>query len=58
MICNVALDMFADADPTSAQNETVAQYELMVWYGVYNSPWPLGYADGAVMKKTIGNVEL
>jgi hypothetical protein len=46
IIGNVALDMFADADVNSAQNETLAAYEIMVWYGDYGGPWPLGYSDG------------
>jgi hypothetical protein len=58
MACNVAVDMFADADPTAAQKESIAQYELMIWYGMLGAPWPLGYKNGAVMNKTIGNVEL
>jgi Glycosyl hydrolase family 12 len=57
MICNVALDVFADIDPTAAQNETLAQYEIMVWYGVYGGPWPLGYSDGSKMKQTINGVD-
>jgi hypothetical protein len=58
MICNVALDMFADTDAKAAQNETMAQYEIMVWYGIFGGPWPLGYASGAKMTKSIGDVEL
>lgn len=58
LAANVAVDMFADVDPTSAQNEMLAQYELMVWYGLLGAPWPLGYKDGPVMNQTIGNVEL
>jgi len=57
MICNVALDMFADTDPKAAQNETMAQYEIMVWYGIFGGPWPLGYASGAKVTKSIGDVE-
>jgi len=57
LACNVAVDMFADVDPIAAQKEMVAQYELMVWYGLLGAPWPLGYKEGPVMNVTIGTVD-
>jgi xyloglucan-specific endo-beta-1,4-glucanase len=55
-IGNVALDMFADADVTNSTNAQKAAYELMVWFGDYGNPWPLGYADGIKATETVNNV--
>lgn len=40
---NVALDIWADADPARAANETVAGIEIMIWFGVLGPAWPLGW---------------
>jgi hypothetical protein len=56
-IGNVALDMFADVDVTNSTNEKAAMYELMVWFGDYGGPWPLGYADGIKATQTVNNVD-
>jgi hypothetical protein len=57
MIANVALDIWADADATKAQNASAALWELMVWYADYGNPQPLGYNAGAVLTQTVNNVE-
>jgi len=57
MIANVALDIWADADATKAQDATQALWELMVWYADYGSPQPLGFKAGPVMTQTLNNVE-
>lgn len=41
---NVAIDMFFDTDPTTAQDSTKANYEVMVWF-----------AQIGPMAKAIGN---
>jgi xyloglucan-specific endo-beta-1,4-glucanase len=56
---NVAVDMFADADPVAAQNETKAGYEIMIWLGSFNAPQPLGYdANSPCLTQTIGSIDL
>jgi xyloglucan-specific endo-beta-1,4-glucanase len=56
---NVAVDMFADADPGAAQNETKAGYEIMIWLGSFNAPQPLGYdASKPCLKQTVGDINL
>jgi len=59
MYCNVALDMFADPDPVKARNETLAQYEIMVWWGLYGNPVPapLGFSDEPRMRQTVNNID-
>jgi hypothetical protein len=56
IIGNVAVDMFADTDINSAQDETLAAYEIMVWYADYGGAWPLGYSDGPKANVTISDV--
>jgi len=56
-IGNVALDMFADANVANATNEHAAMYELMVWFGDYGGPWPLGYSDGIKATQNVNNVD-
>jgi len=57
MIANVALDIWADADATKAQDASQALWELMVWYADYGSPQPLGFKAGPVLTQTVNNVE-
>jgi len=59
LFCNVALDMFADVDAAKAQNETLATYELMVWWGLYGAPVPepLGFKVGAQATKTLNGID-
>jgi hypothetical protein len=45
IIGNVALDMFADVDMNKAHNRCLAAYKIMVWFGDYGGPWPLGFSD-------------
>ncbi|KAI8168590.1 putative xyloglucan-specific endo-beta-1,4-glucanase A [Colletotrichum sp. SAR 10_65] len=45
---NVAIDMFLDDDKTSAQNSTLAAYEVMVWLATFGSATqPIGYKSGS-----------
>jgi hypothetical protein len=55
---NVAVDMFLHADPEPAQNETTAQYEIMVWVGSNDRPKPLGYSKGVQMVQSTANRSL
>jgi xyloglucan-specific endo-beta-1,4-glucanase len=56
---NVAVDMFADADPGAAQNETKAGYEIMIWLGSFSAPQPLGYdANNPCLTATVGDISL
>ena len=55
---NVAIDMFMHHDPQLSQNETTAQYEIMVWVGNNRSPKPLGHSDGVKMVQRCGDHRL
>jgi hypothetical protein len=55
---NVALDLFVDPDPSLAQNETNAGYEIMVWLGAFGNPYPIGYSNGLNLNQTIDNESL
>ncbi|KAF2498283.1 concanavalin A-like lectin/glucanase [Lophium mytilinum] len=58
MIANVAIDMFADADPKKAQSETEAAFEIMLWLGSFGNPQPLGFRDGSgLFNQTLGNLQ-
>jgi len=39
---NVVYDMFFDSDKTTSGNATTAKYEMMIWIGAFNEPFPLG----------------
>jgi xyloglucan-specific endo-beta-1,4-glucanase len=59
VIANVAIDMFADADPSAASSAILANYEIMVWVGTYGQPHPIGFSDGpASWTATTGSIEL
>ncbi|KAF7715866.1 Xyloglucan-specific endo-beta-1,4-glucanase [Penicillium ucsense] len=55
---NVAIDMFFDSDKTIAQNSSLAQYEVMVWFGRFNkaSAQVIGEGQGVVKTKTVNGV--
>ncbi|OCK77131.1 glycoside hydrolase family 12 protein [Lepidopterella palustris CBS 459.81] len=56
-IANVALDIFADADPVKSQSEVQAGYEIMIWIGSFGDPKPLGFSTGAACwNQTLGDV--
>ncbi|KAK0630912.1 concanavalin A-like lectin/glucanase domain-containing protein [Bombardia bombarda] len=40
---NVAFDLFADRNAANAQNETMADTEIMIWVGNYGNAQPLGF---------------
>ncbi|OCL04604.1 glycosyltransferase family 2 protein [Glonium stellatum] len=56
-IANAALDLFADSDPTKAQSEVDASYEIMIWLGSFGDPKPLGFSTGAACwNQSLGDV--
>ncbi|KAK0130066.1 hypothetical protein ONS96_000603 [Cadophora gregata f. sp. sojae] len=51
---NVAIDMFLDADLKSAENSSLANYEVMVWFATFGSAaQPIGLDKGAVSTESI-----
>ena len=59
-IANVAFDLFADRNPASAQNETAAETEIMLWLGTFGNPHPLGFygLERTCHSATVSDVEL
>jgi hypothetical protein len=55
VVCNVAIDLFADQDPKAATVESDAGYEIMIWFARFGSPSPLGYSQGKIWTQTIGD---
>ncbi|QSZ35963.1 hypothetical protein DSL72_007085 [Monilinia vaccinii-corymbosi] len=45
---DIALDIFMDANETSAMNASRAAYEVMVWQSVWGGVWPIGYYEPPV----------
>lgn len=39
---NVVYDMFVDTDADTSANATTAKYEMMIWIGAFDDPFPLG----------------
>ena len=60
MQANVAVDMFADEDPTRAQTPSKQRYEIMVWLGKFgDAAVPIGYYSGSSHAvSTMGGVDL
>lgn len=53
--CNVALDMFADANAEASQTPAKQKYEIMVWHARFGAAAvPIGWTSGAVATITIG----
>lgn len=51
---NVAIDMFFDADQKAAENSSLANYEVMVWFATFGSAaQPIGLEDGIVATEII-----
>jgi hypothetical protein len=43
---NVAIDMFFDPDPTTAQDSQKAKYEVMIWFAAFGpGTLPIGYEN-------------
>ena len=55
---NVALDLFADEDSISAQNETRAGYEIMIWLASIGDIKPIGYSNTACGTQQVGSNSL
>ncbi|KAE8354326.1 concanavalin A-like lectin/glucanase domain-containing protein [Aspergillus coremiiformis] len=50
---NVALDLFFDTDPQTAQNVSLARYEMMVWFAGFGNARPFGYSNGIARTKDV-----
>ncbi|KAH7305702.1 concanavalin A-like lectin/glucanase domain-containing protein [Rhexocercosporidium sp. MPI-PUGE-AT-0058] len=51
---NVAIDIFLDADQKAAENSSLANYEVMVWFAKFGSAaQPIGGNKGAVATESI-----
>merc|ERR1711939_287692 len=51
---NVAIDMFLDADKTAAENSSLANYEVMIWFAKFGTAaQAIGQEDGVVTTESI-----
>lgn len=57
---NVAIDMFFDSDQDSAQNSSLASYEVMVWFARFDKSLTqvIGEPKGVVTTKTVNGTNL
>jgi hypothetical protein len=56
---NVAIDMFLDSDPTNAQNNSKAKYEVMVWFADFGAAaQPIGLANKVVTTLVVNGTSL
>ncbi|PVH74253.1 glycoside hydrolase family 12 protein [Cadophora sp. DSE1049] len=51
---NVAIDMFLDADQKAAENSSLANYEVMVWFATFGTAaQPIGKENGTVATESV-----
>ena len=56
---NVAIDMFLDADKTAAENSSLANYEVMIWFAKFGTAaQAIGQEDGVVTTESINGTTL
>jgi hypothetical protein len=59
-MANVAIDLFADPDPSVAVVEAKAAYEIMVWIALIGDPKPLGFYDSQApaLTQVVNSIQL